>query len=113
MDAVIFVGIGHHRPENPGVWDLMEDQLMPVRGFGQHEFDLVGIAERLPVNLAANLQVLEPNNAIQCSDLGIEWHPLLMSGLDYAVIAWEPPFLGCTADKKGSFFALMGTLHKH
>jgi ABC-2 type transport system ATP-binding protein len=49
MDAVIFVGIGHHRPENPGVWDLMEDQLMPVRGFGQHEFDLVGVAERLQV----------------------------------------------------------------
>lgn len=47
MDAIVFVGIGHHRPENPGVWDLMEDQLMPVRGLGNHQFDLVGVAERL------------------------------------------------------------------
>jgi hypothetical protein len=65
------------------------------------------------VNLAANLQVLEVSNAIQCSDLGIEWYPLLMCGLDYAVIFWEPPFLGCTADQKSSFVALTGTLHKH
>jgi ABC-2 type transport system ATP-binding protein len=47
MDAVIFVGIGHYRPENSSVGDLMENQLMPVRGFGQHEFDVFGVAERL------------------------------------------------------------------
>ena len=46
-DAIVFVGVGHQRASVPGVWDLMDNQLLPLRGLGKHSVSLVGVAERL------------------------------------------------------------------
>lgn len=46
-DAIVFVGVGHQRASVPGVWDLMDNQLLPLRGLGKHTVSLVGVAERL------------------------------------------------------------------
>jgi ABC-2 type transport system ATP-binding protein len=48
-DAILFFGIGHKRATGAGAgaWDLMDNQLRPLRGLGAHDVDLVGVAERL------------------------------------------------------------------
>lgn len=51
-EPVIFAGIGHRRAPLPGLplpslWDLVDNQVMPIRGSGRQALDLVGIAERL------------------------------------------------------------------
>lgn len=46
-DAIVFVGVGHQRAILPGVWDLMDNQLLPLRGLGSHKVPLIGVAERL------------------------------------------------------------------
>lgn len=46
-DAIVFVGVGHQRARTPGVWDLVDNQLLPLRGLGPHKVSLIGIAERL------------------------------------------------------------------
>lgn len=43
-DAILFAGVGVIRN---GIPELIDEQVMPVRGFGEHKLDLVGIAERL------------------------------------------------------------------
>ncbi len=45
-DAIIGVGIGHQRAGS-GYWDLVDDQIYPLRGIGEHAVDINGIAERL------------------------------------------------------------------
>ena len=45
-DPILFVGIGH-RKSGETRWDLIDDQLTPVRGFGGHDTVMTGIAERL------------------------------------------------------------------
>ncbi|WP_240433474.1 alpha/beta hydrolase family protein [Solimonas sp. K1W22B-7] len=45
-DPILFLGIGH-RKAGETRWDLVDDQLTPVRGFGEHIGDMSGIAERL------------------------------------------------------------------
>ncbi|MBD2858694.1 acetylxylan esterase [Spongiibacter sp. KMU-158] len=45
-DSILFAGIAISRAG--GDWELLDDQITPVRGLGEHlDFDLVGIAERL------------------------------------------------------------------
>ncbi|AKH68949.1 thrombospondin type 3 repeat-containing protein [Spongiibacter sp. IMCC21906] len=45
-DSILFVGVGIRK--GSGEWQLLDDQLAPVRGLGQHlSVDLVGVAERL------------------------------------------------------------------
>ena len=45
-DSILFVGIAIRNVG--GEWRLLDDQIMPVRGLGDHaDIDLVGIAERL------------------------------------------------------------------
>lgn len=45
-DSILFVGIAIRNAG--GEWRLLDDQIMPVRGLGDHaDIDLVGIAERL------------------------------------------------------------------
>lgn len=41
-----FIGFGHRAPGQQR-WDLIDDQITPVRGFGQHQIPMTGIAERL------------------------------------------------------------------
>ncbi len=45
-DPILFLGLGQRLP-GEARWDLIDDQLTPVRGFGTHSLDLTGIAERL------------------------------------------------------------------
>jgi ABC-2 type transport system ATP-binding protein len=45
-DPILFLGIGH-RTAGTERWDLIDDQLTPVRGFGRHVLEMTGIAERL------------------------------------------------------------------
>lgn len=50
-DSTVFVGLGvitaSASGKIPVVPELLENQVMPLRGFGQHEVELVGVAERL------------------------------------------------------------------
>ena len=45
-DPILFIGIGH-RSAGDERWDLVDDQLTPVRGFGSHALEMTGVAERL------------------------------------------------------------------
>ncbi len=45
-DPIYFFALGQ-RPPGQQRWDIIDDQLTPVRGFGTHELDMTGIAERL------------------------------------------------------------------
>lgn len=45
-DSTIFVGIGKKSGPSP-TFGLIDDQVQPIRGLGQHQVSLVGIAERL------------------------------------------------------------------
>lgn len=46
-EPILFAGIGQMRASAPGVWDLIDNQLTPLRGTGHFDLPLVGIAERL------------------------------------------------------------------
>lgn len=45
-DPILFLGIGR-RAAGTERWDLVDDQLTPVRGFGRQVLEMTGIAERL------------------------------------------------------------------
>ncbi len=45
-DPIMFLGVGH-RKAGTERWDLVDDQLTPMRGFGAHTDPMSGIAERL------------------------------------------------------------------
>lgn len=45
-DSITFVGVGVQVSGAPN-YSLVDDQILPLRGLGQHSVDLVGIAERL------------------------------------------------------------------
>jgi ABC-2 type transport system ATP-binding protein len=45
-DPIYFLAIGH-RPAGQTRWDIIDDQITPVRGFGPHDLEMNGIAERL------------------------------------------------------------------
>lgn len=46
-EAIIFAGIGHMRASVPGVWDLVDNQLTPLRGTGDFDLPMVAVGERL------------------------------------------------------------------
>lgn len=45
-DPILFLAIGH-RKAGTSRWDVMDDQITPVRGFGAHSLRMNGIGERL------------------------------------------------------------------
>jgi len=45
-EPILFVGVGR-RPSGGVAWELVDNQIQPIRGLGTHEFDLGGVAERL------------------------------------------------------------------
>ncbi len=45
-DSIIFAGLGI-KYAGTANWELIDDQLTPLRGLGEHSVDLVGVAERL------------------------------------------------------------------
>ena len=46
-EPILFFGIGQTHNGVPNVYDLVDNQITPLRGVGKHAVDLVGIAERL------------------------------------------------------------------
>ncbi|MGJ8669924.1 MAG: alpha/beta hydrolase [Oceanococcus sp.] len=48
-DTIVFIGIGHQRDSGngQGVWDTLEDFVMPLRGTGEHVVELSAVAEHL------------------------------------------------------------------
>lgn len=48
-NTIIFAAIGHRRAVGPGmgVWDIVDNQIQPLRGLGTFDIDLVGVLERL------------------------------------------------------------------
>ena len=46
-EPIIFAGIGQMRASAPGVWELVDNQISPLRGTGMHQIDMAGVAERL------------------------------------------------------------------
>jgi ABC-2 type transport system ATP-binding protein len=44
---VIYAGIGQMRASNSGTWDLVDNNLTPLRGVGVHDLDLDGVSQRL------------------------------------------------------------------
>ena len=45
-DPILYLAIGH-RPAGQNHWDPLDGQITPVRGFGAHQLEMNGIAERL------------------------------------------------------------------
>lgn len=45
-DAILFAGFGV-QPAGSNEWQLIDEQIQPLRGLGTHEIDMVGVAERL------------------------------------------------------------------
>ncbi|MFT4919996.1 MAG: hypothetical protein ACI8RU_002627, partial [Zhongshania aliphaticivorans] len=45
-DSIVFAGLGI-KYAGTANWELIDDQLTPLRGLGEHSVDLVGVAERL------------------------------------------------------------------
>jgi pimeloyl-ACP methyl ester carboxylesterase len=95
-DSITFVGIGKKVPagniSSPN-FTLIDDQLQPIRGLGEHDIDLVGIAERLQPGdeLAVMFYAVHPQFASSASrDLTIPavnisgkvWLPLYVSDAD-------------------------------
>lgn len=48
-DPIYFFALGK-RAAGEDNWELIDDQLTPLRGFGEHDLDMTGIAERLSKN---------------------------------------------------------------
>lgn len=46
-EPILFFGIGQTHNGVSGVYDLVDNQITPLRGVGKHAVDMVGIAERL------------------------------------------------------------------
>lgn len=49
VDAIVFIGIAHQRASGlgQGIWDTVEDFVIPLRGTGDHTVELSAVAERL------------------------------------------------------------------
>lgn len=46
-EPILFAGIGQMLASAPGAWQLVDNQISPLRGTGMHRIDMAGIAERL------------------------------------------------------------------
>jgi ABC-2 type transport system ATP-binding protein len=44
---VVFVGLGQQHASNPATWDLIDNQILPIRGTGVFDLDLIGGGARL------------------------------------------------------------------
>lgn len=47
FNTIIYAAVGHMLANNPGAWELMDNQIVPLRGLGDFDIDLIGAAERL------------------------------------------------------------------
>ena len=44
---VVFVGLGIKHASNPAVWDLVDNNVLPLRGTGYYDVDMIGGGARL------------------------------------------------------------------
>ncbi len=67
--VALFVGIGQERATDPGYWDLVDNQVVPLVGTGHHDLPLSGIGERLAAGdrLALLLYAQAPQFALPAS----------------------------------------------
>ncbi|MBR9813699.1 hypothetical protein GYB61_07560 [bacterium] len=47
FNTIIYAAVGHMLASNPGTWEIMDNQIVPLRGTGDFDIDLIGAAERL------------------------------------------------------------------
>jgi hypothetical protein len=101
-DSITFIGMGK-KIAGGETFTLIDDQLQPIRGLGEHDIDLVGIAERLNKDdeVAVLFYAVHPQFASSVSrDLTIPavnisgdvWLPLYVSGDD------GQPLVGASTD---------------
>jgi len=64
VNTIVFVGIGHKRAVGVGMgmWDLVDNQLTPLRGLGNHQVDLTGILERVNAGDEVGLMLFGKND---------------------------------------------------
>ena len=46
-EPILFIGLGVMHASQPGTWDLVDNQIQPIRGIGQFDEDMVGGGIRL------------------------------------------------------------------
>jgi ABC-2 type transport system ATP-binding protein len=46
-EPFVYVGVGQMHASAPGIWDLVDNQVTPLRGTGAFDVDLVGVSQRL------------------------------------------------------------------
>ncbi|MDB5973478.1 MAG: hypothetical protein JWR07_238, partial [Nevskia sp.] len=74
QNTIIYVGIGQkHALGLPG-WDLVDNQLTPLRGLGHHSLDLSGVATRLQVGDQLGLMIFGANTN-QYPTAGLKTNP--------------------------------------
>lgn len=51
INTIVFAAIGHKRAAGLGAqqWDIIDNQLTPLRGLGNHQINMVGVLEKLNV----------------------------------------------------------------
>jgi ABC-2 type transport system ATP-binding protein len=75
QNTIIYIGIGQmHAVGLPG-WDLVDNQLTPIRGLGHHTIDLSGVATRLEVGDQIGLMLFGAN-ANQYPTSGLTINPV-------------------------------------
>jgi len=92
-EPILFLGLGQTHNSAPGVWDLVDNQVMPIRGAGIHDVDLIGVATRLKAGEKLALLVYGRYNAFKLPDSSEEYGdfpvpavvPVTVSGT-----AWVP-----------------------
>lgn len=56
-DSIVYVGMGY-KADGSGYWNLIDDQIFPLRGLGTHNVDMIGVAEKLSAGADAKLALL-------------------------------------------------------
>jgi ABC-2 type transport system ATP-binding protein len=93
-EPILFVGLGQKHNAAPDAWDLIDNQVLPLRGTGAFDVDLVGVAARLAAGEKLALLVygrqslfVAPNRAnvpdpaiVPVTISGKVWVPLLPAG---------------------------------
>jgi ABC-2 type transport system ATP-binding protein len=93
-EPILFVGLGQKHNAAPDKWDLIDNQVLPLRGTGTFDVDLVGVAARLAAGERLALLVygreslfVAPSSAnipdpviVPVTVSGKVWVPLLPTG---------------------------------
>jgi ABC-2 type transport system ATP-binding protein len=93
-EPILYVGLGQKRNAAPDTWDLIDNQVLPLRGTGAFDVDLVGVAARLGAGEKLALLVygreslfVAPSSAnipdpaiVRVTVSGKVWVPLLPTG---------------------------------